>query len=124
MKTFYKIAGFIFMIGCFCFLKDNQHNIETYKNGKIVNVKVVYVPNCIGGKPHYNFRFSYNEKIYAKRIGGGLCDELKEGDIIRMKTNEDNSVFLYESESPYNDFISTLLLLLFGVILIYKGFKR
>jgi len=124
MKTFYKISGILFIIGCVFFLKYNYKELETYKNGKIISAKIIYVPNCLSGKRHYYLKFSYNERIYPKRIGGGLCDKLKEGDIIKLKTNEDNSVFLYEYENPYNNMISFILLFLFGVFLIYMGFKK
>lgn len=124
MKTFYKLSGVIFVIGCFFFLKSNSRVIETYENGEIVIVKVIFVPNCISGKKHYNFSFNYNGKNYAKKIGGGLCDELKEGDFIRMRTNKKNSVFLYENENPYYNLISIIILFLFGVFLIYYGFKK
>lgn len=124
MRTFYKIAGVVFIIGCFFFLQYNYKELETYKNGHIVNVEVIYVPNCFTTKQHYNIKFTYNEKTYAKQIGVLSCKELKEGEIIRLRTNKDNSVFLYENENPYNELTSTIILLLFGVFLIYYGFKK
>ncbi len=124
MKTFYKIAGIVFVIGCIFFLKFNYRELVTYKNGYIVNVKVVYVPNCFTTKWHYNIKFEYNGKIYAKGIGVLSCKELKEGDIIKLKTNKDNNIFLYEHENPYKNMSSLILLFLFGVFLIYMGFKK
>ncbi len=124
MKTFYKISGVVFVIGCLFFLKNDMEQIETYHSGHLVNVTVVYVPNCITTKTHYNIKSTYNGKKYAKQIGGLSCRELNEGDTIRLKTNQDNSVFLYERENPYNERFSTIILLLFGIFLIYMGFKK
>jgi len=124
MKTFYKISGVVFVIGCLFFLKNVRELIETYHSGHFVNVTVVYVPNCITTKAHYNIKFTYNGNTYAKQIGVLSCRELNVGDTIRLKTNKDNSVFLYESENPYNDRVYTIILLLFGIFLIYMGFKK
>ncbi|GAO31936.1 hypothetical protein JCM15548_14350 [Geofilum rubicundum JCM 15548] len=52
------------------------------------------------------------------------CKELKEGDVIKLRTNKENSVFLYENENPYNNATSFIVLFLFGVFLIYMGFKK
>jgi hypothetical protein len=124
MRTLYKIAGMIFILACLLFLKYNYKEIITYKNGTTINALIIYVPNCISGKPYYHLKFSYNETVYPKRIGGELCDKLKEGDIIKLKTNDDNTVFLYEHENPYNNAIYFTLLIFFGLFLLYMGFKK
>ena len=124
MKTFYKISGVVFVIGCIVLLKSNYEVIETYHSGHFVNVTVVYVPNCITTKAHYNIKFTYNGNTYAKQIGVLSCRELNEGETIRLKTNKDNSVFLYEKENPYNDRVYFIILFLFGIFLIYMGFKK
>lgn len=124
MKTFYKITGIIFIIGCFFFLKSNYTEIETYHNGHIISATIIYVPNCVTTKVPCNIKFSYNEKEYVKRIGVLSSKELNEGDIIKLKTNKENSAFLYENENPINELTSTILLSLFGIFLIYMGFKK
>jgi hypothetical protein len=61
MKLFYKIAGIIFIIGSVFFLRYNFDEIDTYKNGIIIDAKVVYVPNCFTTKQHYNIKFIFND---------------------------------------------------------------
>lgn len=124
MKAFYKISGIIFIIGCFFFLQYNLKEIETYYEGHVIIATVTYVPNCFTTRKHYNIKFAYNGKIHAKEIGVLSCKKLKEGDNIRLKTNQVNSVFLYEQENPFNDMVSIIFLLLFGVFLVYMGYKK
>ena len=124
MKTFYWITGVVFIIGCFFFLKTNYKKLETYQKGYFVNATVVFVPDCITTKSHYYIKFNYNGRIYAKEIGVLSCRELNEGEIIRLKTNQENSFFLYENENPYNDTVAFVVLFFFGVFLIYKGVKK
>lgn len=124
MKIFYKISGIVFIIGCLFFLKYNYKELEAYHNGYVIEATVVYVPDCFTTKKHYNIKFTYNGKTFAKEIGVLTCKELNEGDTIKLKTNQGNSVFLYERENPYNDMVSFILLFLFGVFLIFMGFKK
>lgn len=124
MKVFYKITGIVFIVGSLFFLKYNYKELETYHDGHVIRAIVIYVPDCFTTKKHYNFKFTYNEKTYAKEIGVLSCKELNEGDTIRLKTNQDSSVFLYERENPYNEMVSIIILILFGVFLIYMGFKK
>lgn len=124
MKTFYKISGIVFIFGCFFFLKYSFKEIETYYGGHVIIATVIYVPNCFTTKKHYNIKFIYNGKTYAKEIGVLSCKKLKVGNSIRMKTNQDNSVFLYEQENPFYDMVSIIFLLLFGVFLVYLGYKK
>jgi hypothetical protein len=124
MKTFYKISGILFVFGCIFFLKYNFQELKTYKTGYIVEAKVVFVPVCLTTRGHYNIKFIVNGNIYAKEIGTILCKELKIGQTIRLKTNSENSVFLYENENPYKNMFSSILLFLFGIFLIYMGFKK
>lgn len=124
MRIFYKIAGVVFIVGCFFFFQYNYKELKTYHNGHIVYATVTYVPNCLTTKKHYNFKFAYNGRTYAKKIGVLSCRELSEADTIKLKTNRDNSVFLFENENPYNDMVSFVLLFLFGVFLIYMGYKK
>lgn len=124
MKTFYKIAGIGFIIGCLFFLKYNFIELETYHDGHVIQAKVIYVPDCFTTKKHYNIKFTYNGKTYAKEIGVLSCKELNAGDTIWLKTNKDNSVFLYERENPYYDMVSFILLFLFGIFLLYMGLRK
>lgn len=124
MKNFYRIAGIAFVIGCIFFLKYNFRELEVFKNGYIVNATVVFVPDGYKIKKHSNIKFNYNGKIHVKGIGFLKSKELREGDIIRLKTNINNDVFLYEQENPYINTFSFIMLFLFGIYLIYNGFKR
>lgn len=124
MKTFYKITGVIFILGCSLLLKTSYEEIQTYRSGHMISATIRYVPNCISTKKHYNIKFIFKGKEFGKEIAGLQCKELKEGDIIMLKTNQDNSIFLYEHENPYKNLSSFVLIFLFGILLIYMGFKK
>jgi len=124
MKTFYKISGIIFIICPLLLFVFNFKEIKTYKNGIVIDAIVVFVPNCLTTKAHYNFQFRYEGKIYAKQIGVLTCRQLKEGSVIKLKTNANHTVFLYLNENPFKNSVSFFILNLFGLFLIYMGFKR
>jgi hypothetical protein len=124
MKIFYKIAGIVFVFGNMLLLNHSYKEIRTSRTGYFINAKVIFVPNCFANSRHYNIKFEYNGKTYVKSIGFGSCKELNEGDVIRLKTNIENDVFLYEFENPYTNTISFGILLIFGFYLLFMGFKK
>lgn len=125
MKWFYIIAGVLIAVGSFFFVKDDLGKIDTFRNGEIIKVRVINVPNCIGGKRHYYFKFEYNGKIHSKDVGAKFCDELKENSFIDMKVNDGQTVFLYPKENPFIDMASGAILFSFGVGLMLMGlFKK
>jgi hypothetical protein len=124
MKLFYLISGLLFTFGSLIIIKYQLPAIETYKTGNLIEAKVLYVPNCITTKIHYNMKFEYNDNIYAKEIGGLRCKELNVGETLKLKTNSNNSVFLYENENPYSNLISSFVLLGFGLFLLILGLKK
>lgn len=114
----------IFIVGSFLLLPYKLKKIETFKYGYDVEVKVQYVPNCITSKAHYSIKFEFENRIYAKQIGVLSCKELNEGDILKLKTNQDHSVFLYQYENPYKDLYSLIILSLIGIGFIIWGILR
>jgi len=124
MKTFAIISGLIFIAGSFFLLPHQLKNIDTYKYGYDVEVKVQFVPNCITTKAHYNIQFEFEGKIYSKQIGVLSCKELNVGDLLRLKTNRDHSVFLYQYENPYHDLQALIILAIMGLGFIIWGIFR
>ncbi len=125
MKWFYKIAGVLIVVGSFFFVRYDLSKVDTFRNGEIIQVHVIQVPNCISGKRHYYFKFEYNGKIHSKDVGGKFCDELKEDSYIDMRVNEEQTVFLYPKENPFIDMAAGAILFSFGVALILMGlFKK
>ena len=106
--------------------KIDSYNVQ--QHGELISVKVLYVPNCIGTKMKYNFRFQYIEngviKEYSKRIGGGLCDQLLVGQELKLKANLEKMIFLYENEDVRSEFIAMGLLGLASTLCFIFGFKK
>ena len=124
MKSFAIISGLIFIVGSLFLLPYKLKKIDTYKYGYDVEVKVNFVPNCITSNAHYNIQFEFQDKIYAKQIGVLTCRELSVGDLLKLKTNRDHSVFLYQYENPYFDLQSLVILGLMGLGFIIWGILR
>jgi hypothetical protein len=124
MKTFAIISGLIFIVGSFSLLPYQLKKIDTYKYGHEVEVKINYVPNCLTSNTHYNIKFEFEDKIYAKEIGVLPCRSINAGDILKLKTNGDHSVFLYQNENPYLDLQSNILLGLMGLGFMIWGIFR
>lgn len=123
MKLFYLIGGAIFMLGSIILAQNEFRDLKVYKSGHFVTAKVVFVPQCRTTNGHYHFRFEHNGVVHVKSIGVGLCKQLKRGDLIKLKTNAANSIFLYENEDPHDDLIACLFLFLAGALIFIYGLK-
>jgi hypothetical protein len=121
MIRFYIISGVLIVIGSFFFVIDDLGKVDTFRNGKIIKVRVINVPNCISGKRHYYFKFEYNGKTHSKDVGAKFCDELKVNSFIDLKTNDEQTVFLYPKENPFSEIVSGAILFFFGSSLNIEG---
>lgn len=127
MNKYLGIAGILIVIISVFLLTKNIEKISVYTHGREVKVEVVDIPiSCDVSNKSLKafFRFKYKDNIYSKRIEGEYCDLLKNAKTIKLKTNSDNTIFVYINESVYSEFYFNFILLFIGIFIIYKGFKK
>jgi hypothetical protein len=124
MKTVLKIGSVLIIIISLVLIPRVFEEFDTKKNGALTNVIVFSVPiSCEISSKHIKayFEFYIENKKYSKNFNGH-CD-LKPGDKIKLITNNDNSIFLFEDENPIYKIISILLIFIFGIICFFKSCK-
>ncbi len=122
----YKIGGVILILISFVISFNNYKKFDALHNGKEVEVIITNIPvSCEVSnkslKPY--FKFSYNQRIYTKNIEGKYCDILKNTRTLKLKTNFDNSIFVYTDETLIMDYITIIILLLIGILFLLKKEK-
>jgi hypothetical protein len=127
-RTIYIIGGLVFGFLALIGLRFKIDSYYVQQHGDLITVKVLYVPNCIGTKIKYHFRFQYLEngviKEYSKQIGGGLCDKLTVGQDLKLKADLGKKIFLYENEDVRGEFIAMGLLGLGSILCFIFGLKK
>lgn len=121
-----KVGVLIVIISIFLLIK-NFEKLSVYTHGKEVKVDVVDIPiSCDTSNKNLKafFRFKYKDNIYSKRIVGKYCDLLKNTKTLSLKTNSDNTIFVYQDEGICSELYSNIVLMFIGIFIIYKGFKK
>ncbi|TYA74819.1 hypothetical protein [Seonamhaeicola marinus] len=116
-----KISALILVFIALAITINSYKKFNTIHKGKEVEVVIVNIPvSCDVSnknlKPY--FKFSYNGKVYIKNIKGEYCDILKKTKTLKLKTNSDNSVFVYLDESLIMEYVAVIFLLLISVFLL------
>tara|TARA_R110000744_G_C19321296_1_gene557669 strand:- start:1168 stop:1518 length:351 start_codon:yes stop_codon:yes gene_type:complete len=97
------------------------------EENRIVSAKVLESPtDChdIGRRGGF-YKLQFNGQVFVKRGNRIICESIVGKNEVDVLTNErmDKVVFLNEFEES-NDFLSGILLGLFGIVIIYKGWKK
>lgn len=95
--------------------------------GKEIEVRIVDIPvSCRTSSKELKpfFRFEHNNKTYSKNIKGKYCKILEENRTVTLKTNSNNSIFVFPDENINKDFIFGFVLLVMGSIFCFKGIKK
>jgi len=100
LKTL-SIVSLLMMIGALYLVKLKYDKLGVLENGQEVTVTIVDIPVKCGegsrsSKSH--FRFRYLGKTYRKNFNGMHC-EITDGDKIVLKTDNEQSVFLFTDET-------------------------
>jgi hypothetical protein len=126
MSKIYIVIGVIFAIGSIFFIKQGvleERQIETF--GTIVTMEIVKIDgSCIGTKSKYSMKVKYQDKIFLKPIGGSYCEKHRVGDKVKMKYLEGRNTVLFPYESVTSQIVSSVLIGIFGLYVIYLGFKE
>lgn len=125
MKLFLILGGlFIIVFTGIVPLKRDIQEYDVQKNGELVNATITYLPNCIGSKVKYFMEFTYSGQKFDKKIGCGIAENYKVGEVIKLKHIEGTDIFLFENETKEGEFISTAVLGILGIIFIIIGVRK
>jgi hypothetical protein len=124
MKKILKIGSFLIIVISLILLPRAIKEFDTQKNGTLTTVTVFSVPiSCDISSKRIKayFEFYIENKKYSKNFDGH-CD-LKPGDRIKLITNNDNTIFLFEDENPIYGIIPVILIFVFGTICFLKSYN-
>lgn len=119
----YRIFGIILILISFAISFNSYEKFLAIHNGNEIIVTVTDIPvSCkVSNKTlKAYFRFEYNGKSYTKMIKGKYCNSLKINKKITLKTNNNNSIFVYPEERLTMQYISIIVLFLVGLISLIK----
>ena len=106
----YKILGGILITISIVLCIGNFKEYKTLTTGKVIEVEVLKVlTSCKNSNKSLRarFKFLYNKKTYVKNLQDEYCNIIKEGKKIKLT----------------REFISTILLLIIGIIIFFKRHK-
>ena len=94
---------------------------------RVVSAKVLETPiDCDNlGRRGGFYKLQYNGQLFVKSGNRLICETIIGKNEVDVLTNEqmDKIMFLNEYEES-NDFISGILLGIFGIVILYKGWKK
>lgn len=60
-------------------LTSNLEKLTVQKNGALIDVKIIHIPQCSDRKINHRMRFEYSGKIYNKDVGCDFINNHKVG---------------------------------------------
>ena len=72
----------------------------------------------------YFMKFTYEGKVFDKKVGCGYADTYKIGDRIQLRHIDGSDIFLFENEKVEKEFISSGILAVLGIAFIVMGVRR
>lgn len=110
--------GFLFCVGSFFLAFNSYENFKIDQNGTIVKMEIIKLPiSCSGTKINHYATLLYEGQSFVKRIPAGYCDNHRLGEMIEMKYLEGATNILFPNESLWLEFISSILIGLFGLVI-------
>ena len=124
MKIIAALVGLAITILSIFFIQNCYRLIEIKNDGAIVKMKIVEIPGfCSGTKAKHYMRVRYSDIIFLKQIGANFCTEHNVGEEINMIYLKGQDQILFPEENVKLNLILCILMLLFGVFVIYYAFK-
>lgn len=125
MKVSNLIIGAVAVSISFFIMQGNFIDLDIQKNGQWVKVEIIDKPNsCIGTKVKWFMKIKYKDKIISKQISSGFCEEHNIGDIIKVKYLNGIDNVLLPEDNIITEFISTAIIGLVGLYVIFLGWKK
>lgn len=115
------IFGSLFLIVISSFgIWNTSKKKEVLLNGKEIEVLVTDAPFSCNYRRKPSFKFEYDNITYSKHAWK-YCKTLKRGDIIKLKTNSEHSIFVFPDEKIKTEIIACYFLLFLGILCFSKG---
>lgn len=127
MKRFYLFGGIIICVISIGIGIKNKEKISVITSGQIIEVEIVDVPvpcNLRNRKIKPFFRFIYKNRIYSKNLKDEYCDSIVDGEIISLKTNSSENIFVFTNETLTSQLVYSGVLFIIGLFFIYKDIKE
>jgi len=127
-KIFYRrplfYVSFIVILIGFLSVWSSFEQKESYTNGINVYASVIEQPkNCESLNRTSYIKLEYDKHIYIRSVGPGYCDKIGKSKILVRIDTKNNSLFFIEDKLD-NEIIYSLIILLIGLIIAYKGWKK
>lgn len=118
VKIFLLVSSIICLYFSYYFYKFSYDRYTVKREGNLVSVELVYVPNLCEYSTNLRFKFIYQKKIIKMRIGGKVCN-YKKGDKINLYYSQKyQDVFVFPEDNVEKDFIVPIFMLVFGLFCI------
>lgn len=118
------IVASVLLVGCVFLLSGELNNLEIQKTGKRVEVRIVDVRQNSGNRNSSYFRFEYLGKVHIKNLIASQSDYVLNHKTIVLKTNNENSDFLFEDEDVTSEVGAIVLLMLVLAFCVFKGLRK
>jgi len=125
-KAIITVIFSLIVFGLLFLIKKDFDKFLVLKSGKEVAVVVTDIPvTCkISNKTlHTYFEFLCNGKRYTKNLNGAYCSSILVGGKLKLKTNEDETIFLFLDENISPNLYALSVLIVVMVLCYFKIIK-
>ncbi len=124
MKGSYMLIGLIIFLGPILFIRNDLVNLKIQTEGRSVLMEIVDKPNfCVGTRAKWMMKVKYGDLIFSKQISSSYCESHSIGDAVEVKYLEGYDEIVLPDENITFKFISSAVLMIFGIYVIYLSFK-
>ncbi|MGY3214562.1 hypothetical protein [Mucilaginibacter sp. HD30] len=125
MKKTYLFLGCLLLIGSAFFIKDELVNLKILKSGRLVDMRIIDIPNsCVGTKAKWFMKIQYGSKVFSKQIPSGFCEKYNKGDLIKLRYLEEETRVLLPNENLTLEFVSISVFFILGILLVISGLRK
>lgn len=115
----------MFIIGAIFFIKNDIANLDVLNSGKLVMMEIIDKPgSCIGTRAKWGMKVKYQDKVFSKQISSSFCEAHTIGDMIEVRYLEGEDRIVLPEENMTLKFISSVILIAFGIYVILLGRKK
>lgn len=116
----YRLIGIVVILFAFMLLSTELEKFKVYQSGELVKMKIEEL-KCRPGTKNKDFgTFSYDGKVYKRRIGYNFCSNQKIGDLVKVKYLKGSNKIIFENESFWMQFLSIGIFMIIGLFLLFR----
>ena len=120
------VVGLVFtVVPLIFFIPEALTDLQVFKTGQEVKAEISEMPTYCNGKRNF-CRFKYNNFFFVKQVSNDFCNAYKRYDTIIFKYSPKYpEVFVFPGSSDYYYFeiVSSVLISLLGLLLIFNSKK-